>query len=788
MKKHFAQFYAFITEQQSWFEQHLAADFEQSWDDPVWVCGSNGSGWLRGNGKNKLRFDEISRTKGIEGRHAVAEDYARFMKALLVLVYRRRNRSISPAVAVATLMILKRWYHSLFEVNGQTHPVYLTTGVIQRSMDNLSAASSLGDPNTANYKGRCVSLQKLVNHQSFTLVTLQYVSDGQYTNQTNLTRKARETMALKQQAKLSDTTTDGEDALITIRGFLNIVALIQRVESDAEKIALNCLLLLVITGFRSIEAFNLRQDALFKRQIDDPALCKRFQDKGLPDYFLGIRYVGVKGAGERTHWVEPLAVPLVESIFSTVKMLTAPIRSHLTYLRAKSFADYLPQAISNMPGEQVELDDVVKYITQTTSSFRGRAGQRDKTSKALSKRGVLPAQEIPGPKNSKAIYYSKTDLNHYIKTEFGLTNANEPCTHAWMENGKRYQVNYEDLLFLHEKGSLALKRTLALLATPIPFTNTLMNKFLGNVEPDGSVFSKYQLLEEDGTSTRMRTHIPRHNINTFLAIAEISDHLQAMLMGRVDITQNQHYQHLALAGRRKAASLMPLQPISTALTATPYSSSVATPLDIVKQTGQLAATEHMAMDNTIKANLHTFDDRDDVARFIEASFADGLFEDVAAAFEEIRTAEGPEQASAMVARHAVLYPLKFGSCMREVNLWGCPYRLKCQSAAFCEHFTLTGRMDELPNLIAKKQALQKAYSKLTQLTQRQPDYQTRLADIEKRLHQLKAIQAQWQRRAKTQQLVATENVLSGEVITEGKVRTLAQLFALEYQQLMKEND
>ncbi|HHH9866298.1 TPA: hypothetical protein ACP4LD_004691 [Escherichia coli] len=506
------------------------------------------------------------------------------------------------------------------------------------------------------------------------------------------------------------------------------------------------------------------------------------------DLRIDIRYVGVKGAGERTHWVEPLAAPLVESIFSSVKILTAPIRSHLTYLRAKSFTDYLPQAISALPGERVELDDVVTYITQTTSSFRGRAGQRDKTSKALSKRGVLPVQEMPGPKNSKSIYYSKTDLNHYIKTEFGLTNANEPCTHAWMENGKRYEVNYEDLLFLHEKGSLALKRTLALLAIPIPFTNTLMNKFLGNVEPDGSVFSKYQLLEENGTPTRMRTHIPRHNINTFLAIADIADHLQAMLMGRVDITQNQHYQHLALAERRKAASLVPLQPISTALTAAPSSSSVATPLEIVKRTGQLAVTEHMTLDNTIKANLHTFDDRDDVARFVEASFADGLFEDVAAAFEEIRDAEGPEQASAMVARHAVMYPLKFGSCMREVNLWGCPYRLKCQSAAFCEHFMLTGRIDELPNLIAKKQALQQAHSKLTQLTQHQPDYQTRLADIERRLQQLEAKQAQWQRRAKTQQLVAAESVLSGGVITEGKVRTLAQLFALEYQQLMQEND
>ena len=788
MKKHFAQFHAFITEQQSWFEQHLAADFEQSWDDPVWVCGSNGSGWLRGNGKNKLRFDAISRTKGLEGYHAVAEDYARFMKALLVLVYRRRNCSISPAVAVATLMILKRWYHSLFEVTGQTHPVYLTTRVIQRSMDNLSAASSLGDPNTANYKGRCVSLQKLVNHQSFTLVALQYVSDEQYSNKTNLTRKARETMALKQQDKLADVTTDGEDALITIRGFLNIVALIQRVESDAEKIALNCLLLLVVTGFRSIEVFNLRQDALVKRQIDDPAIRKRFQNKGLPDYFLGIRYVGVKGAGERTHWVEPLAVPLVESIFSTVKMLTAPIRSHLTYLRAKSFTDYLPQAISALPGERVELDDVVTYITQTTSSFRGRAGQRDKTSKALSKRGVLPVQEIPGPKNSKSIYYSKTDLNHYIKTEFGLTNANAPCTHAWMENGKRYEVNYEDLLFLHEKGSLALKRTLALLATPIPFTNTLINKFLGNVEPDGSVFSKYQLLEENGTPTRMRTHIPRHNINTFLAIAEVSDHLQAMLMGRVDITQNYHYQHLALAERRKAASLMPLQPASTILTAAPYSSSVATPLDIVEQTGYMVATERMTLDNIIKANLHTFDDRDDVARFVEASFADGLFKDVASAFEEIRDTEGPEQASAMVARHAVLYPLKFGSCMREVNLWGCPSRLKCQSTAFCEHFTLTGRIDEWPNLITKKQALQQARSKLTHLAQHQPDYQVKQADIEQRLQQLETMQAQWLRRTEAQRLVATENVLSGEINAEGEIRTLAQLFALEYQQLIQEND
>ncbi len=787
MKKHFEQFHIFITEQKNWFEQHLAADFAQSWDDSTWACGTKGSGWLRGNGKNSLRFNEISRFKGIDGSHTIDDAYIKFMKSMLVLVYQGRNRNISPSVAIATLMILKRWYHALVETTGQTHPVYLTTDVILRAMDVLSAASTPGDPNTANYKGRCVSLQKLINHQAFTLVTLQYVSDIQYTNQTNLTRKAQETIALKRQDKLADMTTDGEDSLITIRGFLNIVALIHRVESDAEKIALNCLLLLVITGFRSVEAFNLRQDALVKRHIDDSTTRKRLQNKGLPDYFLGIRYVGVKGAGERTHWVEPLAVPLVENIFKVVKKLTAPMRRHLIYLREKSFSNYLPIGINALSDELIELDNVVEHIVQTTSNLRGRAGRRDKSLKTLVKRGILPEKIVPGSQNTKSIYFSKIHLNDFIKTEFGVTDVNIPCTHAWQDNGKKHTVNYEDLLFLHVKGSLALQRTLLLIAVPIPLDNRVMSKFLGNTDPTGSVFSKYRLLEDDGTPTQMRTHIPRHNINTFLAIAEVSDHLQAMLMGRVDITQNRHYQHLALSERRKAASLIRFRTASTTLTTEPYSPLVTTPLDIVKHTGHMVVTESMVLDNNIKANLHTFDDRSDVAGFIETSFADGLFADIASAFEEISNHEGTEQATAMVERHAVLHPLKFGSCTRAVNLWGCPYRLKCQSVVFCEHFTLTGRIDELPNLFAKKQALQQSRTKLTQLAKHRMDYQSKLAHIEQSLQYLDAIQSQWLSRAEKKRLVSTENMLSGDIKVEGEIKTLAQLFALEHKKLMRED-
>lgn len=788
MRAHLERYNAFINEQISWFNQHLAADFSHQWNDAVWACGVKGTGWLRGNGSSSLRFDEMNRLKGISERYVISDDYCEFMKAMLVLLYRRKNRNMSPAVAMATLMILKRWYHALVNMTGQCHPIYLTTTVIEQAMSILSSASKLDDPNVANYKGRCVSLQKLVNHQAFTFLTLAYLSDSKYIGKTNLTRKARETIALKEQKYLDDSSNADSDNLISIRGFLNIVSLINMVKTDAEKIALNCLLLLIITGFRSVEAFNLRNDALVKRQVDDENIKNRLEKKGLPTYFLGIKYVGVKGAGERTYWVEPLAVPLVENIFSAVNEMTKPMRLHLSFLRSKSFIDYLPRPISVIPCELIELDEVVAEIAQTTSYNRGRAGMRDKSAKALAKRGVMPKKVNVESKNSKSIYFSKDDLSGFIKREFEGNEFSTPCTHSWKENGKRYTVNYEDLLFLHFKGSLSLRRTMAFLSNPIPINNVLLNKFLGNVDSDGSIFSKYHLLEEDGTPTCMRTHIPRHNINTFLAIAEVSDHLQAMLMGRVDISQNHHYQHLAVAQRRKAASLISMKKTSTAL-ATPTKQSLGdteTPLQFVKRTECLVLSEQLNLTYNLKANLHTFDNNEERAEFIEASFSDSLFEDIAAAFQEITVTDSVQEASDMVRRHATLHPLKFGSCMRQVELWGCPYRMKCQSPMYCEHFTLTGRIDELPNISQKRQVLENSRVQLSDLTQTSATYQKALQAVEDSIQYLENLTVQCLKRAESGQLVSARTLLGGKPDVEGKVRTLAELFALEHKMLMKE--
>ncbi len=68
-----------------------------------------------------------------------------------------------------------------------------------------------------------------------------------------------------------------KDKLISIRTFINIVSLISLCETNGEKIVLNLLLLLIITGFRSTEAILLKTDALIKHPILDLATKEAFR-------------------------------------------------------------------------------------------------------------------------------------------------------------------------------------------------------------------------------------------------------------------------------------------------------------------------------------------------------------------------------------------------------------------------------------------------------------------------------------------------------------------------------
>ena len=77
--------------------------------------------------------------------------------------------------------------------------------------------------------------------------------------------------------------------------------------------------------------------------------------------------------------------------------------------------------------------------------------------------------------------------------------------------------------------------------------------------------------------------------------------------------------------------------------------------------------------------------------------------------------------------------------MRDVNLWGCPYRMKCQALKPCEHFTLTGRVDEYSAVVVKGRALNEAKLAFEQYTATLSDNQLVQGNIDDSLAQLDAL-------------------------------------------------
>ena len=114
--------------------------------------------------------------------------------------------------------------------------------------------------------------------------------------------------------------------------------------------------------------------------------------------------------------------------------------------------------------------------------------------------------------------------------------------------------------------------------------------------------------------------------------------------------------------------------------------------------------------------------------------------------------------------------------------------MKCQALKPCEHFTVTGRIDEYSTIEAKGRALNEATFAFEQFTATLPGNQLMQGNIEENLAQLDALTKQLRSRSNSLQAIPSQVVLSGEIKVEGEIRTLAQLFALEYQKIKQGED
>ncbi|MFV7499837.1 hypothetical protein AAC899_07650 [Acinetobacter soli] len=766
---------SFVKEQIDFFNEYIQPHFNEQWDDTHWQGGIHGSGWLLSRtGKTYFNFENVKKLKGLKNQD-ISTPYQEFMKAVLVLSYRKSNLKASPQKLASELLVLKRWYDSLNqESQSNDHPCSLSTSVLTNSFNILKENASKA--NLPDHAGTYKRLQELINHYGFTERSLEFSEEFKYLSRYNRTPNARKTRELIESIELDDDELDKEK-LISIRTFINIVSLISLCETAGEKIVLNLLLLLIVTGLRSTEAILLQTDCLIKKPILDPVTKEHLTLDGIKQYTLGIKYYGAKGAGHRIHWVEPLAANLIETIVNAVLELTKECRQHVSYLRSKQCRDFLPKTIDDIPTDYIKVDDLLDNCIHIRETSRGERGRRDLLCKSLKNYKIFKVELI---KSRNVRFYHKDEINRYL-TDRAKFNIDSPINHIFKYEGETVNIPYEKLLFLHEYGSTTLSRAFINKANVVPLTLKIINSFLGN-DNNISVFEKYHLFESEGVHSKLTSHIPRHNINTFLALSGISEHLQAVLMGRVDTKQNQYYQHLALKDRRVASSILDKYELTSSHSW--ESSPAITPVEFIKHDGLMHFSQDLDLENNLKMNLQSFDSKKEVATYIKQNPMSEYFDDIFQSFNELMEDETHEK-DKLIERHAYLHPLPFGGCMREIAVHNCPKRLSCQSGSQCGNFALTGRKGELEALHTKHQSLLNQYNELKLSLASDESYSDMLNELAQNLGFLKELEEK--------ALLRQKDLIPIQIFpySENNIKlptTLSELFAIEQKKLETEEN
>ncbi|EGR1702084.1 hypothetical protein [Vibrio cholerae] len=808
MKDNYQALEQFIMAQKDFFETALLPDVNMgvtnldaiySWETNVWRYAQASQGFLA-KALTTINFHEINsdRLGGLFKSDdksfktlIINQIYVDFMKAYCVSLYQGSNPS--GAMVYAHQMLLKRVYVRMVMSGIETHPANITSELLQQATDML-AQSRTGNTAITNaskdYDDANV-IAKQLNYLGITLTPLE-IKKKQKGMATNTTTAGK----IAKKAEFGeDLDQDEREKNLSIQTFLNVVTLRGIVQHDGERIVLNLVLLLMVTGFRHMEAAALRYNSFKVVEIEDHATKILMEQRGLPIFYVGIVYLGEKGAGHRTHWLEPLAVDIVEELWVDTIVLTEKLRAQIEYVRETGFESYLPKVwrtrsanVVEMNEPLVNLDDIVDEVYESysaTSSTGGRCFLRDKATKKIknSGLGIKPHSVIKlGRHNAKDIRYTQSDMERFIHhtIENNTRISNDfiyRTTDAKTKVGNN--IPYEDLLFIIPEGSGATKRTGAMKVVPQVIDKFVLSPFLGygsEANRERSIFAKYGLTDENGEITMMYSHTPRHGINTFIAIAGVSDHIQAMFMGRQDLTQNEHYHHLAITERAISTELITVSNPDSHF-------KHETTLERIKTEGQIGFNLKLTPANALAQAMNTHTTTQDKAAFV-VDVVNNSNSSAFSEFDDIFYMLAEKEKEETAARHTDLNPMDIGSCRRKLATFQCPYNMKCQDGTPCPYFTLTGRDGEL---LKVEQLAASIESEITIINQMEITGHMAVAEADEILATLNLRKEHIQYHLGQSRAFEDEKVQINllELDNMKKPKMLSSIFALEHRKLEK---
>lgn len=239
----------------------------------------------------------------------------------------------------------------------------------------------------------------------------------------------------------------------------------------------------------------------------------------------GLRWWPAKGAEPMVKWIIPTMVPVVAEAIAKIRSLTEEPRRIARWYESNPEKLYLPPELEDFRDKELlTLDDLCQVLFVDTD---------DRTvARQWCIRNALPLM-----KSGRLLKVCFTDVERAVvaglPTGFPMLNAES-------------RLKYSEALIILRRNELhPRKATYRCIVDAV--TINQVNTGLGSRSKHGfeSMFDRLGFMEPDGGPIRVTTHQFRHYLNTLAQAGGMSQLDIAKWSGRVDIRQNEAYDHVS---------------------------------------------------------------------------------------------------------------------------------------------------------------------------------------------------------------------------------------------------
>jgi hypothetical protein len=707
-------------------KSYKGLDTAQKWGADKWAS----KGFLEGTDENaSLHFTKYRKSKHTNAGVITNKSFIDLCKALAV---NNAQRKVFKTLQ-CNLNYMKYLHRALLQAKGSAEPWLLDDAVLEQLESSLVASDY-----TDIAKMLAESLKLITQLKTKGIISVGITFT--HTHKAKLIKEQKELNYRRKKAQsIDDNERDHEDKLISMKGLNALVWLTFNATNEWEQVAIRYYHILMVTGFRISELLRLRHDALVSvHELSETTgkpifIEKRDGDGNLsldengkpelePQMIWAIQYHPEKGHVAVYKWLDRTSAPLVIAAFEYINKQTEKCREQLKWLEEN------PNKPIRWKSKTITYRELNKHFitfsSKPTNMSIGTYTYRLKKAGVFAVNTIVDKARVTAKNRTrrppKLAFFSVDDFNrHYYqdhKTSIRFQVG---------DKGKRKKlitIKKSELLCIAPSGAFANPKTTQRVFHIYPnVVERSIGSVFGGGSPEYSIFNRYDLKEEDGSDIHIMTHMPRHQLNTFLALADVAEHQQALIIGRSDIEQNRSYQHLSLKDKTKFQQTSTDSMRQRVERAQSTKQIVATP---ETEDSLLAELGVAPMGPTptklaVQQSAHAFNKPDEHVEFMkEALEQDNLLGELQDTFNQIRKNEGLQAAKDFIELHGRNFHIVVnGSCTRNVALHGCDKQLRCLDGEGCFHLSITGRPGELESIQATHQNLSLNVEKMSRLAE-----------------------------------------------------------------------